>query len=81
MLEQLILYILEKGNKKTFKIKKATSAKRFEKENPLFRDLSDGTKYVLNAPGKDWNLDLSIPKVRICSWKSNQIKSNQTHLT
>lgn len=53
MLEQLILYILEKGNKKTFKIKKATSAKRFEKENPLFRDLSDGTKYVLNAPGKD----------------------------
>lgn len=43
-----------------------TSANRFEKENPLFLDLSEGTKYVLNAPGKDWNLDLSIPRVRIC---------------
>ena len=46
--------------------KEATSAKRLEKENPLFLDLSEGTRYVLNAPGKDWNLDLSIPNVRIC---------------
>lgn len=53
MLKPLVLYILRKVIKKFIKIKRATSAKRFENENPLFRDLSDGTKYVLNAPGKD----------------------------
>lgn len=26
---------------------------------------SSGIKQALKAPGKDWNLDLSIPKVRI----------------
>lgn len=45
---------------------KETSANFFEKENPLFGVLSDGTKYVLNAPGKDWNRDLSMPRVLIC---------------
>lgn len=43
-----------------------TSEKRFEKENPLLRVFfSDGTKYVLKAPGKEWNRDLSMPRVRI----------------
>lgn len=42
-----------------------TSAKRFEKENPLFCDLFEGTKYVLKAPGRDWKRDLSMPNVRI----------------
>lgn len=49
-----------------------TSAKRFEKENPRFGVLSEGTKYVLNAPGKDWNLDLSMTRVRICNQRRNE---------
>ena len=49
-----------------FESTSATSAKRLDKENLFFCDLSEGTRYVLNAPGKDWNLDLSMPRVRIC---------------
>lgn len=51
---------------------KETSAKRLEKEDPLFRDLLEGTKYVLNALGKAWKRDLNMPKVRIYknqTWK------------
>lgn len=47
-----------------------TSANLFDKENPLLLVLSEGTRNVLNAPGNDWNLDLSIPSVRI--WKKNR---------
>lgn len=42
-----------------------TSANCFEKENLPFC-LFEGTKYVLNAPGNDWNRDLSMLIVRIC---------------
>jgi hypothetical protein len=43
-----------------------TSANRLEKVKPLLLALSDGTKYVLKAPGKELKRDLSIPSVRIC---------------
>ena len=55
-----------------------TSANRFDKENPLFCDLSEGTKYALNAPGKDWNRDLSMPKVLI--WRKEEFKNKKTIL-
>lgn len=54
-----------------------TSAKRFESENRLFLLLSDGTKYVLKAPGKEWKRDLSIPNVRI--WYIEGFPSETTH--
>lgn len=52
-----------------------TSANRFDKENPLFCDLSEGTKHVLNAPGKDWKRDLSIPKVLI--WRKDECEKRK----
>lgn len=52
-----------------------TSAKRFESEKRLFRLLSDGTKNVLKAPGKEWNRDLSIPNVRI--WFIEELQVNK----
>ena len=55
--------------------KSFTSANRFDKENPLFCDLSEGTKYALNAPGKDWNRDLSMPKVLI--WRKEGCKNKK----
>lgn len=54
-----------------------TSANLFEKEKPFFCVLSEGTKYVLNAPGKDWNRDLSIPRVRICNKNEKEEKRTE----
>lgn len=59
-----------------YNIYNATSAKRFERENPLLLVLSEGTKYALNAPGKDWNRDLSMPRVRICEKSMNMNQKN-----
>lgn len=54
-------------NKQSYERDKGvTSANFFDKENPLFLVLSEGTKHELKAPGKDWNRCLSMPKVRIC---------------
>jgi hypothetical protein len=53
-----------------------TSANRLEKVKPLLLALSDGTKYVLKAPGKELKRDLSIPSVRICFYlKETGIKT------
>lgn len=57
-----------------------TSAKRFESEKRLFLPLSDGTKYVLKAPGKEWNRDLSIPSVRIWYIECNNSIRNQNSM-
>ena len=52
---------------------KETFAKLFDKENPFVLGLFDGTKYVLNAPGKDWNLNFSFSTSVICGKRRNLI--------